>query len=36
MVTTDLRGITGKSGTTGDDVIMQPGITSRIPPIPSS
>jgi hypothetical protein len=34
MVTTDLRGITGKSGTTGDEVIMTPSVTFKDPTDP--
>jgi hypothetical protein len=34
MLTTDLRGITGKSSTTGDEVVMQPGIIFKDPTDP--
>jgi hypothetical protein len=34
MITTDLKGIVGQSGTTGGDVIMQPGVTFKDPTDP--
>jgi hypothetical protein len=36
MVTTDLRGITSKSGTTGGDVVLDPDVVSRNRPIQST
>lgn len=34
MITTDLHGLTGKSGTAGDEVIMQPGVIFKEPTDP--
>jgi hypothetical protein len=35
MITTDLRGITGQSGTTGGEVIMTPSVTFKDPTDPA-